>query len=150
MEISNTFQVVSDSDSSNKGIRITAESPISVYGLSNASLSSDAFLALPCAHLPVEQYEYFGLSYYGAPTNRLNHLVIVGCEDDTEVQFGSDAVVKLNTMETYLWESSNVAGTRIISRKPIAVFVGMFLVHVPFVSIKQSKFLLLLFGEPVL
>lgn len=102
-----------------------------MYGLSNASLSSDAFLALPCARLPVEQYEYFGLSYYGAPTNRLNHFVIVGCEDETEVQVGSDTVVKLNTMETYLWESSKVAGTRIISRKPIAVFVGTQCTHVP-------------------
>ena len=62
VEIPNTFQVFSSSER-NKGISVTAEgqSNIVVYGLNYENGTSDAYLALPCDRLPVEQYEYYGL-----------------------------------------------------------------------------------------
>ena len=61
----NTFQVLNDSQR-DKGIRVTADkgNSIAVYGMNYKTVSTDSFLALPCTHLPVERYEYFGVSYY--------------------------------------------------------------------------------------
>ena len=132
MEIPNTFQVFRNTER-DKGIRVTANSSIFVYGMNFKTVSTDAFLALPCAHLPVENYEYFGVSYYGIESdNALNHFVIVGSEDNTSVQIGSNPELTLHTMETYLWEDTDsFTGTRIISNKPLAVFVGARCTFVP-------------------
>ena len=81
VEIPNTFQVFSSSER-DKGIRVTAEgqSSIVVYGLNYEIFTSDAFLSLPCDRLPVDHYEYYGVSYSGGG-HGLSHLLIVGCED---------------------------------------------------------------------
>ena len=122
VEIPSTFVVASTTER-NKGIRVTAENQNSlvVHGLNSASGTSDGFLALPCNHLPVEQYEYYGLSY--AITGWLSYFVIVACEDNTHLQIGENST-ELNRMETYFWESENFSGTRVVSNKPLAVFVG--------------------------
>ena len=64
VEIPNTFQVFSSTER-DKGIRVRADgqSSIVVYGLNYDMFTSDAFLALPCDRLPVDQYEYYGVSY---------------------------------------------------------------------------------------
>ena len=89
--------------------------------------TSDVFLALPCDHLPVEQYEYYAISYTDGglysfcPRPYPN---IVGCEDNTVVQIGS-AVVNLNRMKTYFFEDTNdVTGTKIASNNPSGVYPG--------------------------
>ena len=73
------------------------------------------------------------MSYYGIESdNALNHFVVVGCEDNTSVQIGSDPELTLNTVETYLWEDrESFTGTRLISNKPLAVFVGARCTFVP-------------------
>ena len=117
VEIPNTFQVMS-SEERDKGIRVTAEnqSQIIIYGLNFERFTSDGFLALPCYQLPMNEYEYYAISYGHG------YILVVGCEDDTLVQIGSIQTV-LDEMETYFWES-DVTGTRIISNKPLSVFVG--------------------------
>ena len=121
VEIPNTFQVFSGQER-DKGIRVTAEgqSSIVVYGLNYDTFTSDAFLALPCDRLPIEQYEYYGLTYDGSS---LSHFVVVGCEDNTVVQIGSETI-ELNSMETYLWESNSVTGIRVLSNRPLVLYAG--------------------------
>ena len=90
-----------------KGIRVSAgDKRIVVYGLNYHEFTSDAFLALPCDPLPVEQYEYYAISYTNGPL--YSHILIVSCEDNTVVQIGS-AVVNLNRMQTYFFEDANDA-----------------------------------------
>ena len=128
IEIPNTFQVFSSSER-DKGIRVTAEgqSSIVVYGLNYHMFTSDAFLSLPCDRLPVDHYEYYGVSYSGGG---LSHILIVGCEDDTVLEIGSE-VVQLNEMETYFWETDFVTGTRIVSDKPLVVYAGNICTNIP-------------------
>ena len=85
VEIPNTFRVVSSSER-DKGIRVSAgDKRIVVYGLNYHEFTSDAFLALPCDRLPVEQYEYYAISYTDGASDRLSHILIVGCEDNTKL-----------------------------------------------------------------
>ena len=130
VEIPNTFQVLSSSER-DKGIRVTAEgqSSIVVYGLNYEIFTSDAFLSLPCDRLPVDHYEYYGVSYSGGG-HGLSHLLIVGCEDGTVLEIGSE-VVQLNEMETYFWETDFVTGTRIVSDKPLVVYAGHRCTNIP-------------------
>jgi hypothetical protein len=123
VEIPTSFEVRSANER-NKGIRVTAEtqSGIVVNGLNYRTGSTDAFLALPCDRLPVEEYEYYGLAY-ASSVNSLSHFVIVGCENNTVLQIGSE-IVNFNKMETFFWESDNFTGTRVTSNRPLAVFVG--------------------------
>ena len=65
VSIPSTFQVRSNRER-NKGIYVKAEgdSKIVVYGLSYyVGGTSDAFLALPCSNLEVEEYEYYAMTY---------------------------------------------------------------------------------------
>ena len=129
IEIPNTFQVTSSAER-NKGISITADgdSNIVVYGLNYDTYTSDAFLALPCDRLPVEEYEYYGVTYHNAHTS---HILIVGCENNTLVETGSQTI-ELNRMETYFLESStDITGTRLVSNKPLAVYPGHLCTFIP-------------------
>ena len=132
VEIPNSFKVRSNTEW-DKGIRVVAEtqSSIVVNGLNYASGTADAFLALPCDQLPIEEYVYYGLTYYSNANLGLSHFVIVGCENNTVLQIGSDSI-ELNEMETYLWEGNNITGTRITSNRPLAVFVGNQCTFIPY------------------
>ena len=124
VEIPNTFQVASSSER-DKGIRVSAgDKRIVVYGLNYVSSTSDAFLALPCDRLPVEKYEYYAISYTDGASDRLSHILIVSCEDNTVVQIGS-AVVHLSRMQTYFFEDTNdITGTKVVSNRPIVFYPG--------------------------
>ena len=130
IEIPNTFQVRSSSER-DKGILVRAEDQrsIVVYGLNYYTFSSDAFLGLPCDRLPVDHYEYYGVAYSGGGVGE-SYFVIVGCEDGTMLQIGSDTI-ELNKMETYYWESNTVTGARIVSDKPLAVYIGHACTFIP-------------------
>ena len=130
IEIPSTFQVVSSSER-DKGIRVSAgDNRIVVYGLNYDTFTSDAFLALPCDRLPVEQYEYYAVSYTDG-FNGLSHILIVSCEDNTMVQVGS-TVVHLSRMQTYLFENINdFTGTKVVSSKPIVVYPGNQCTNIP-------------------
>ena len=127
---------VQDSNDRNKGIRVKAEEDksIVVYGLSYQDFISDAFLALPCSSLPVDEYEYFAVTYtvLMIPGFNLPALIlIVACEDDTLVTTPTGSIV-LQQQQTYQIESlTDLTGTRIVSTKPISVFGAQECVNIP-------------------
>ena len=131
VDIPNTFQVFSSLER-DKGLRVTAEDGnIVVYGLNYDTFTSDAFLALPCDRLPVETYEYYGLTYLGSG---LSQILIVGCEDGSTVQIGSETI-ELNRMETHLLESyTELSGTKIVSNRPLVVYPGNRCTDIPLSS----------------
>ena len=115
------FMVTNDSSSQKrKGIHVKAEEnkTIAVFGM-----NQDAYLALPCNHLPVLQYEYYAVTYQSAtPPKCKPFVLLVGCEDSTTI---TTAVFKftLNRLETYLLIDAKT-GTRVLTDKPIAFFSG--------------------------
>ena len=124
-----TFQVYYF-DQQNRGIYVKAEgeSKIVVYGLSYNEVSSDAFLALPCSNLAVDEYEYYAMTY---PSDRhLSNVLIVGCEDNTLVTTPSNTIT-LNRLETYYIVSSNSTGMRVISTKPVSFFSNQECTDIP-------------------
>ena len=122
----------------NKGIRITANKPISVQGLSILSKTSEGFLGLPVDALDM---------YYIVPTFfvAINAIVqVVATEDNTLVSFklklpaggrvrygdvryvdGEFINATLNELDVFqVLGDSDLSGTIVTSSKPIAVFSG--------------------------
>ena len=131
VSIPSTFEVTSNSER-NKGIYVKAEgeSKIVVYGLSYQIHTSDAFLALPCSNLAVEEYEYYAMAYQHRTEELTNDVLIVGCEDNTLVTTPSNTIT-LNRLETYLIESLNSTGMRVTSTKPVSFFSNEECTYVP-------------------
>ena len=126
----NSYQVFNSSDR-RKGIQISAGNrQIDVYGINYENTSSDAFLALPCSEQNLDEYVYYGTTYYnkgGLPSQ----LLFVGCEDNTTINVGSKTIF-LNKMETYLHEvNSDITGTRAVSNKAISFFSGHRCTNIP-------------------
>ena len=128
-----------------KGIRITANKPVSVQGLSIKSMTSEGFLGLPVDTLG---------KYYIVPTFfvAINAIVqVVATEDNTEVSFrlrlprngrvhyvdlkymdGDVINATLNELDVFqALGDSDLSGTTVTSSKPIAVFSGNDLAMVP-------------------
>ena len=121
--IPTTLQVSLGNNDREKGIRVKAEGDrtIVVYGLSYQTFTSDAFLALPCSNLAVDEYEYFAVSYSLNGDGSLL-ILIVACENDTLVTTPTDSFV-LQQQQTYQIDSlDDLTGTRVVSNKPISVF----------------------------
>ncbi len=57
-----SFEVLSVNER-NKGIFVEADGNINLYGISFNLLTTDAYLALPCIEMAVDEYEYYGISY---------------------------------------------------------------------------------------
>ena len=119
------FMVSDDSTSQRqKGIHVKAEGnkTVSVFGMNHGDQSTDAYLALPCNHLPVVGYEYFAVTYESENSSYNPFVLLVGCENSTTI---NTAVSKftLNRLETYLMINATT-GTRVVTDKPIAFFSG--------------------------
>ena len=126
-----TLEVQSITDRE-KGIHVKAEGEhkIVVYGLSYAQATSDAFLALPCNSLAVEEYEYYSVAYT-VILDLESLLLIVACEDNTLLST-PNGTITLNRLQTYQIESLvDLTGTRITTSKPVSVFSSQECVHVP-------------------
>ena len=132
VDIPHTFQVRSNSTTErNKGIHVKAEEDrkLTVYGFSSQSpYTSDAFLALPCSHLAVDKYKYYGITYPGPYFT--SDMLLVGCEDNTTITTPS-ATITLNQLETYLISSYDSTGVKITSTKPISFFSNHRCTEVP-------------------
>ncbi len=119
-----------------KGIHVTAQAEVTVYGLNRAVFSSDAYLGLPTDILGTD---YIVLGYSGSGPE----LAIVGTVDGTiatitlSASVGSRAAgvpfnINLNQGQTYqLRGSADLSGTIITSDKPIAVFGGNSCTNIP-------------------
>ncbi len=130
LNISSSFEVLSVTER-NKGIIVEAGGSVNVYGISFGILSTDAYLALPCIIMAVDEYEYYGLSYYTISSSRPSVVLLVACENGTVVKYDSSTIT-LNSMETYQIESDNdLTGTRITSSKPLSVFSGSDCANIP-------------------
>ena len=131
--IPSSFEVFSVNER-NKGILVEAGRDINLYGMSFHSLTTDAYLALPCSKMAVDEYEYYGISYdiFISRVRRYPSVILlVACEKETLVKFNSSTIT-LNSMETYQIESDNdLTGTRITSSKPLSVFSGSDCASVP-------------------
>ena len=146
------IRIVSESER-NKGVSVKATDPtklLTVYGINDARISTDTFLALPCHRYPVVIYRYFVFSTFtqlatGAFKSRF---LIVPCEDDTTVTLqptqqiliepdlsgqpvpvpipsGGEYSIIMNQLQTAQFNSADdLTGTIIVSNKPISVFVG--------------------------
>ena len=113
----------------NKGILVEADGNINLFGMSFNSGTADAYLALPCTVMAVDEYEYYGISYDVIYYHSV--ILLVACENGTLVKFNSSTIT-LNSMETYQIASDNdLTGTKIISSKPLSVFSGAECANVP-------------------
>ena len=119
-----------------KGIRITADKPMSVQGLANAAQKVEGFLGLPVDAL--------GMFYIAAAYHPVINAVIqvVATEDNTTVTItlrtsgrvqyqdkwyggGQDISETLNDLDVFqVLADQDLTGTIITSSKPVAVFTG--------------------------
>ncbi|NQV01611.1 MAG: Ig-like domain-containing protein, partial [Bacteroidia bacterium] len=121
-----------------KGIRITSEDPISVYGLNRIGASTDAYLALPVNALGTD---YRVVSYNASGVGSPSRFSVVATEDNTVVTMynawtNETSVASLNQGETYLSNDNSVVnqditGSRIESNHPVAVYGSNDCVYVP-------------------
>jgi IgGFc binding protein len=128
----------------NNGIHLTALNPVSVYGLSRLSTSTDAYLALPTESLGTE---YIVLAYHNFSILTGSQFSVVATSDRTSVTItpsiatgarpgGVPYQIILQRGETYQLRNSgptpsDLSGTSITSDQPIAVFAGHECARVP-------------------
>jgi hypothetical protein len=125
----------------NKGIHITSDNPVTVYGMSQRDASSDAFLALPVDALG---NDYFVMAY----TNTIIsvQMNVVATQDNTTVTItptvsgsgftaGVPGNVVLNQGQSLQLRSTAIGtdytGSRVQSDKPVSVFGGNSCVNIP-------------------
>ncbi|NJO03655.1 MAG: Ig-like domain-containing protein, partial [Bacteroidia bacterium] len=125
----------------NKGIRVTSNDEITIYGLNRQQFTTDAFLALP---EDILGQEYLSLGYRrGLVTAGLEYLAIVGTRDGTVVTItpkvsagvrpaGVSYDITLNAGQTYQLKSTGaLTGSVITATAPIAVFGGNVCANIP-------------------
>jgi hypothetical protein len=138
---------------SKTGVHIVSDIPVSVYGMSKISASTDGFLAIPTTKLGAE---YIAVGPIGATelvTNKYPaEFMVVSAYDGTNVTIklpagiaavgrtaGSTWSITLNQGETYLVQSNGVSssasydltGTVITSSQPVAVMSGARCANIP-------------------
>ncbi|XP_071088487.1 uncharacterized protein [Haliotis cracherodii] len=125
---------------SGKGIYVSADNNIVVYGVNKEDYSNDAFLGLPT---DVLGNRHFTVSY--SPAFRKCEVVIAAVEDDTSIRiklpvsdpavsvnyqgllYGNGGVINivLDRFSTFQFQSvGDLTGSRIDSDKPVSVFSG--------------------------
>ena len=125
----------------NKGIRITSNDPVRVYGLNEVEWSTDAYMALPNNALGLDywvmSYKVTVLSDMGSCASAFS---VVATQNNTTLtifnhQTNSTTNVNLNQGQTYYVNAANlgndVTGSRIQSNFPIAVYGSVEGVYIP-------------------
>jgi uncharacterized protein (TIGR02145 family) len=122
----------------NKGIRVTANDPISVYGLNHYPATTDAYLGIPIASLGMD---YRVMSYSSSSPNYTSQLSVVATQDGTTVtvfnhQTHVTSHINLDQGQTYLETAgtttgTDITGSRIQSNYPVGVFGSVQCVNIP-------------------
>ena len=130
---------------SNQGLRITAQAPISVHGLTGREFSNDGFLALPTSAL--------GTSYramaWDEGIGEGGQIIVVATGNNTLVSVtplinlpghpsGQPYDIVLQRGQTYkisMPPPNDLSGTSISATKPVAVFSGHSCANVPEFSV---------------
>ena len=123
MTLPNSLQVRSSRER-NKGIYVKAEGDkkIVVYGMNYHMFTTDVFLALPCNYLPIDEYEYYAVTYH-PPTSRVQQSALLKYCCMLRHNTGQSTFITLNLLQTYLIRSATeLTGMRITANKPIAFF----------------------------
>lgn len=131
---------MSGSSKSDKGILVSADDEVVVYGVNKAPYSNDAFLGLPTDVLGME---YYAVTWY--PPSQQCELMVVGVIDGTTVSFtfpssmpsnavtyngnsysgGSTLTVAIDKFDTVqVTSKQDLTGTYIQSDKKISAFSG--------------------------
>ena len=129
--------VVLLSGTENKGIHITSNDPVCVYGLNHFGATTDAYLALPVNALGLD---YRIMSYKVSIPPNGSDLSVVATQDGTNLsifnhQTSNTSNVTLNQGQTYLLEESAVGadltGSWVQSNYPVGVFGSVNGVSIP-------------------
>lgn len=143
VSIPNSLEVKNYQVIQNKGIHVTADAEVTVYGLNALRASTDAFMGLPTDILGLE---YIVSSYVGLSSSYPSIATIVASENATTVTINpSNAVgsnpadvpftVALNQGETYAIAATlgarDLTGSLISADKPIGVYGAVKCTNVP-------------------
>ncbi|MFM8177857.1 MAG: IgGFc-binding protein, partial [Candidatus Kapaibacterium sp.] len=138
---------------------VKSDEDVTVYAMSQALTTSDAFLVLPTDAL---SNQYYVMSYTADPSSQASagtpsQFAIVATEDSTEVRIETDepiyrygrvpGVVRLNAGDVYLVQSQvgdsrrlvDLTGTYVESTKPIALFSGHQRATIPIEDDRRSS-----------
>ena len=135
-----------------KGIRVRASGaePIFVFVTTINIAGFGDYLAFPCQSFEIENYEYYAVSVTSTSLGFRSQVVLVACEDDTEVTItptetvnlpndaqdpdsslidvlaGDNHTVTINQMQTLLLSTmgADLTGSKIVSNKPLTVVSG--------------------------
>jgi hypothetical protein len=130
----------------NKGIEITSNDPIAVYGLNNQPYTADAYLAMPVAALGTD---YRIVTYFSTFTSDPSELSVVATQDSTiltifDHQGDSTFTTRLNTGQTYLLKANGLGTdeteSRVQSNHPVGVFGSVTLVDIPNSSCQAADY----------
>ena len=120
-----------------KGIRITSNDPICVYGLNEYAATTDAYMALPINALGLD---YRILTFTTSLLSYGSAFSVVATQDGTSLtifnhQTNSTSNINLNQGQTYYVEApaigNDVTGSRIQSNYPVAVYGSVETVQIP-------------------